>query len=92
MSTHVIGFKPPNAKFTKMLAAYRACEEAGIGMPVEVEDFFGGEPPDSRGVIVPLSVKTGVTAWSDGDMRQGYEVDLQKLPKDVTVLRFYNSF
>jgi hypothetical protein len=91
MSTHVMGFIPPNDKFKRMLAAYRACEEAGVEIPDEVQNFFRHDPPDENGVKVPLDHDFAVRVWKDDD-RDGYEVDLDKLDPAIRVLRFYNSW
>lgn len=93
MSTHVVGFRPPDAKFKKFAAIWKQCEEAGISPPKEVDSFFESVPPDPKGVEIDLDgMKNGpVSAWRN-DSCDGYEVDLTKLPKDVTVLRFYNSW
>jgi hypothetical protein len=90
MGTHVIGFRPPDEKYKKMLKAYQACVDAGIVTPREVDDFFNNLTPDPNGIEVELN--KAVTAWTDGDMCQGYEVDVTKLPKDVKIIRFYNSY
>jgi hypothetical protein len=96
MSTHVQGFKPPDEKWEKMRAVWLACEAAGVGFPEPVAKFFDGEPPDPAGVEVEESElrKSGaVTDWNDGRIgAEGFEVDVRKLPADVTVLRFYNSW
>jgi hypothetical protein len=93
MSTHVVGIKPADAKFKEMLAIYRACEKAKVSIPKEVDDFFDGETPDESGVVVSLeaSAKGPVQEWQD-DSAEGYEVDLRKLPADIKILRFYNSW
>lgn len=91
MSTHVYGIKPPDAKWKKMKAAYEACQAAGIDPPEELDDFFGGEAPDEAGVLVDLVESKIATEW-EGEMDSGYQVDIKKLPKDVTVIRFINSF
>ena len=54
MSTHVIGFKPPNAKWKKMKKAWDACVAANVGLPLEVDEFFDGSVPDDNGVEVRL--------------------------------------
>ena len=97
MSTSVIGFIPPDDKFKKMLKAYRACEEAGIAIPADVEKFFDGEPPDNAGVQVHLSYgtkgKDAVKEYRDNDANaEGYEIDLRKLDPNIKVLRFTNSW
>lgn len=43
MSTHVTGFAPADGTWQKMKAAWDACETAGVPVPAEVEEFFGGE-------------------------------------------------
>lgn len=90
MSTHVIGFKPPDEKWKKMKAVYDACRAASVRPPKDVEDFFCDGSPDDQGVEVDLE-KHSCTKEYSYDMRQGYEIDLKKLPPDVTVIRFYNS-
>ena len=95
MSTHVVGFIPPDEKFKKMLKAYRACEAAGVAIPSDVEKFFNEETPDEAGVRISLTYnkkyKDAVKEYNDGDA-MGYEVDLTKLPKDIKVIRFTNSW
>lgn len=94
MSTHVVGFKPPDDKWRKMKAAYEACQMAGIDPPEEVEDFFDGEPPDDNGVEIDesaLAESGALREWKD-EYREGFEIDVPKLPPDVTVVRFYNSW
>lgn len=87
MSTHVIGIMPPDEKFRKMKAAWDACEAAGIEPPGEVEDFFGGERPDTDGAAVDLKGRE----WSN-DHQQGVEIDIADLPPGVKTIRFYNSW
>jgi hypothetical protein len=95
MSTHVEGFIPPDEKFNKMFRAYEACEVAGIRPPKEVTDFFNGVAPDPAGVRISLNYdkkyKDAVTEYNEDD-GQGYEIDLTKLPKDIKVIRFTNSW
>ena len=90
MSTHVVGFKPADSKWKKMKAVWDACTAAGVDPPNEVEDFFDGiYPGDDPGMSV--DIKSAVAEWSDEGC-SGHEVDVTKLPKDVTVIRFFNSW
>lgn len=94
MSTHVIGFKPPDETWQRMKAVWDACEAAGIDLPAEVDHYFQGERPDPAGVEVPKTdlVKLGaLREWDVGDS-EGYEVELEKLPADIKILRFFNSW
>lgn len=87
MSTHVIGFVPPDEKWKQMKVIWDACSKADIALPGEVEEFFDGEEPSEKGqeVEIPYS------KWSD-ENRQGIEVEINKLPKNVKLIRFYNSW
>lgn len=87
MSSGVQGFKPPDAKWKKMKAIWDACKSAKIDPPIEVETFFNGEEPTDKGMEVEIEANV----WSD-EYRQGIEVDIKRLPADVTIIRFYNSW
>jgi hypothetical protein len=92
MSTSVIGIKPPDAKWKKMKAARDACLAVGATLPTEIRDFFEDGKPDELGVVVrQRDLGDAVREWKE-DMASGYEVDLTKLPKDVTILRFSNRW
>jgi len=92
MSTHIVGFRPADERWKKMKAAYEACEMAGIAVPKDVEEFFGYEPPgDKPGMEVEIEDSEAVSEWSD-ESRSGYEIDVAKLPKDIAVIRVYNSW
>lgn len=95
MSTHVFGIKPPDEKWKQMKTIWDACRKAKIQPPQEVDTFFGGEPPDEKGVVVHLTEwrkhHPSITEWS-AEGAQGFEVAVKDLPPDVTILRFYNSW
>lgn len=94
MSTHVIAFKPPDEKWQRMKAIYDACTAAGINVPDEVNRYFDHMPPDPAGVEISERVLRDAGAVTDysADMREGFDVDVTKLPRDVTVIRFYDSY
>ena len=89
MSTAIKGFRPPDEKYERMCNVFRACVEAGLEPPEEITLFFGGEPPDPRGVEV--TIDDAVQEYED-DSREGYEVTIKKLPPDVTIIRFFNQW
>ena len=97
MSTHVFGIKPPDDRFKTMYEVWRVCLKAKVTPPKEVLDFFADEEPDEAGVRISLDYFVGtkaypaVTEYSE-EMGQGYEVDLRKLPADIKILRFVNSY
>jgi len=90
MSTSVVGFRPPDEKWQKMKAIWDACTAADTEPPEAVYDFFEGETPDAAGVQVDLKGKAA-KEWSN-EWAQGYEINIKDLPKDVTIIRFYNSW
>lgn len=91
MSTHVVGIRPPDAKWKQMKAVWDACKTAGVDPPDEVLEFFNHSPPDPAGIEVRLEGNPCVRAYNDA-MRQGFEVEIDKLPKNVTTVRFFNSY
>lgn len=97
MSSYVEAIRPPDEKWKAMKAVYEACKTAGTSVPAEVTAFFNGEPPDDLGVVVKhISDFTDpLPAWVtkvSREMESGFEVDVTKLPKDVTVVRVVNSY
>jgi hypothetical protein len=87
MSTEVIGFKPADEKWEKMKKIWDNCEELHIPVPKEVDDFFNGETPDATGVKVDIPTNE----W-EGDGASGLEIEVEKIPKDVKIIRFVNSW
>lgn len=87
MSTHVVGFIPPDETFRKMQAVWDACREAGIDPPREVLGFFGYREPDESGREVELDLREFAS-----DMAGGYELDLETIPPGVKSIRFWSSW
>ena len=91
MSTTVVGIKPPDIKWKKMKEVYDACMSAQVDIPDEVDRFFGGEKPDEKGVVVSLRGHICCVKWQ-AEMEEGFEVNLNHLPEDISIIRFYNSY
>lgn len=90
MSTYVVGYRPADETWDKHLAVWEACDAAGVDIPQETLDFFDDESPlDKPGMEV--SIKNACKEYQN-EYQQGYEVDITKLPKDVKILRFVNSW
>jgi hypothetical protein len=89
MSTRVIGFKPPDEEYASKVKAYRACVEAGVPVPKELERFFDYGEPDDAGMEVDIS--NSIRKW-DGSNASGFEVEVATIPEGVKVIRFYNSW
>ena len=91
MSTSLIAFKPPDERWHAMKAVWDACTKAGTSIPPEVGRYFEGGVPDPSGVEVSLKNSPACKEYR-AEMQHGYEVDLTKLPKDVKIIRFVNSY
>lgn len=86
MSTHVVGFIPPDQHWKRLKAVHDACIAAGVDVPYAVETTIGSDPTDYG-----REVEIEVQEWASTG-REGYDVDIAKLPDGVTVIRFYNSW
>lgn len=90
ISLFVTAFKPADEKWFRMKAVWDACGAALVPIPKDVSDYFNGEAPDDSGVEVELVYgrSEALVEYSD-DYRGGYEIALDKLPKDVKTIRVY---
>ena len=91
MSTYVYGIAPADAKWRAMKDIWDSCTAAGVAIPDEVTEFFNFEPPEPAGVKIDLKEDHGVEKFED-DTIEGLLVDLDKLPKQVRLLKFCNSW
>jgi hypothetical protein len=93
MHSYVLGFREPDEKWHQMKSVWDACKAADIDSPKEVEMFFGGEAPDPSGIETPLSYgKSPCCSEYKSDMREGFEIDISKLPDNITKIRFVNAY
>lgn len=89
---HVQGIKPStNPDWQKMKHVRDACVAAGIDIPAEVDEYFDYKEPHALGVVVNLEEQLGVDRMRE-EYLDGFEVDLKKLPKDITVIRIFISY
>lgn len=92
MSTHVVGFRPADEQWNKMKAAWEACVAAGVDVPVALYRFFNEEPPGNRPGC-EVDITCAIQEWSDNkSSKAGIDIDLSKIPENVKVIRFYNSW
>ena len=93
MSTHIIGFIPPDDIWKKLKQVWDSCKAANINHPDEVDEFFNGEEPDDNGVSINLEDTFEVCCKAyHANASEGFEIDLSKVPKNVKIIRFYNSY
>jgi len=90
MDTYVVGYTGVQEKvFKEMKAVFDACAKACVPLPKEVDEYFNGEEPDELGIEKDLG--DAVQEYSV-DMRDGFQVELAKIPKNITHIRFINSY
>lgn len=90
-SMYIKGIRPPDEEYQQMKAVYDACQVAKIPVPDRVMDFFNWQDPNPHGILTDLDLSDAVTEWRERE-REGFEVELAKLPKNITHLRFYLSW
>lgn len=89
VSIHAVGFRGKDEKWDQMKSIWETCQNAGVSIPDEVEDFFGGENPGDKPGL-EIDIDEASQEWSD-DHREGFEIDISKLPKGLKFIRFYMS-
>lgn len=90
MSSYVVGFRLPDEKWQKMKAVYESCHDAGVETPEEVLVFFDWSSPDESGAETSLIDHECCKRYL-ADNHYGFEINLSLLPKNITMIRFYNS-
>ena len=86
---HIKGIREPDQEFMDMKAVYEACKKAGISVPDRVQEFFDWQDPSPLGIVSDLDLSDAVQAYDDGKGREGFDVDISRLPKNITHIRFY---
>lgn len=79
----VRGIMDPTDDYKKKYAAFKACKEAGIEIPQQLWDYFNNDTPYEDGISmkIPFEKKEEVGCST-------YEVDLKKIPPQVTKVQF----
>jgi hypothetical protein len=97
MSMHVTGFRNLDGKFEKMLAAKRACDEAGIAYPADLVTYFAScdeihpETEENHIIDQMTEMKIPFFKWSS-ECQEGFEVDVETIPEECKKIRFYCSY
>lgn len=96
MSTHITAFIPDSdPTYQKHLAVFKACQNADVSLPKETADYFGSNEPyyglEEEKLEFKLEKGIHYKEWS-AEMCQGFEIDINKIPKEVSKIRFYNSY
>ena len=91
MSTTVILLRSKDDPvYKKNLEVLLACKKADVDPPKEIDEYFGGYGQDND-PETPLEIEFTPREWRN-DCAEGYEIDIDALPKGVKTIRFYNSW
>lgn len=86
MTMHVVGFSEGSSdEYIAKANAYFACLNAGIEIPSELVEYFGGQPPQIEDGI---EVEIPSSPWSD-ETNSGVEIDPGAVPNGVRKIRFF---
>lgn len=98
MSSGIVGFRDldGDSEFQKMLAVKKACEAAEVDYPQEVKDYFE-YPEESEELLrrekAHIDIQYAVEDAPDcHSAEEAWIVDITKLPKECTKVRFGNSW
>lgn len=85
----VEGIKPADDKYNRMYAVWKACTDAKIPVPKEVELFFNGYEPNGKGVTISLDEEVAGVSTFSTDWAEGYDIDLNTLDKSIRIIRVW---
>ena len=95
MSTCVMGIRPPDDEWKKRVAAWKACKEAYLDPPQELEEYFDNlncyDPEEDQGPLISLGDEPYCKKYNS-EGASGFEIEIAKLPKGLTHIRFFNSW
>jgi hypothetical protein len=92
MSTHIEAFTPDtDAEYQKHKKIWDLCEQSNVSLPQETKEYFKGCDQVEERLEIELIKGQHYDDWNRNSS-EGIEVDLTKLPKGVTKLRFYNAW
>jgi len=95
MSTNICGVRSPDEKWVKRVKAWKACVEAGISPPEELQKYFDDlecwTPEIDKGPEICL-IDTECCQEYNMESTFGFEIELSKLPEGITHIIFYNGW
>lgn len=93
MSTHIVAYIPDtDPEYIKHKKIFELCIESDVSLPVETEAYFPNDIDDPEEKLeINLVEGEHYKNWRD-ESREGFEIELSKLPKSVTKIRFFNAY
>ena len=98
MSTSLQAFMDKDTVYQNHKNVLMACKKANVSLPKETAEYFGSEnweiAEENATEKLEVELKEGIH-WKHiepGYPESGFEVFVKKLPKEVTKIRFENSW
>lgn len=90
MNIYIQGIKEPDNNWKEMKKVWDSCKEAGVNPPDSVREYFNYEDPDDDGIIIDLKDKDYIGCLNSykKDGKSGFQIALDDLPEDVSLIRF----
>lgn len=93
MSVFVKGVRDLSVKFDMMMNIKKVCDKAEVSYPAELHDYFGYNIDESEDYIRSEKEEMDIECIETHlDSSNVFEVDLSKIPEDVTKIRFILSY
>jgi hypothetical protein len=96
MSTHIRAFIPDTDKdYQRHKNVLWVCKSNKVSLPKETADYFGSTSPEENlleeKLEIELEEETHYSKYNAPEA-EGIEIELDKLPKGVTKIRFINQW
>jgi hypothetical protein len=92
MSTHIYAIKSPDQTWNEMKDIWDLCLKNNIPIPSKVGAYFGYNTPNKHGVKINITKEEEIVETYSEEGASGFIVHLDKLPHDITMLKFKNSW
>jgi hypothetical protein len=96
MDTFVVGIRDMDGKFAEMLELKKLCEKSKVSYPKEVAEYFGNLVDEDvryiKDEMLRVDLDDIAKEYTDGESCTGYEIVVKNIPKEVKVIRFFNSW
>lgn len=91
MSIHIVAFRFEDETYKKNKAIFLNCQEKGLSIPDQIDEYFGFADTPQEALKVPLKKGEHYELY-DGDMREGFDIKIMALPENIETLRVYVSY
>ena len=96
MNTYIKGVRDLDGEFKRMMDMKKLCDSKGFSYPKEVMEYFGSLIGESdayiREEMETIDLPKDLVIESQDDSREFFDIEIDRIPKEVKILRFVNSY